>query len=301
MLSVFLYVSTPFVRLKTTLLKSEWHHSQLSKGCGLTLSRFLLKLTSVYNNTNELSSVQKCAFQIPQRQFFLYADYFTFYFSHILLNLVTVRCTYLGPLRWKDSLIVTVGKTTLHFFPGYVVAIVMTKKKSVMCTCPYVLLQWFSVSYTLPPPIFPPTGVCFPSSPFPYSTELNKVCFGACMVSSLWYYCEKTFCECHGMWRCLSVMFFIFQVVCLLRALAVQPCVYKKAVCGRCLVIGAHDLWGHLINYISDIQPDEFPLWLNDMMNINDLRWITPLLLLLMIMCFMTLGEWGGKLHTTHI
>lgn len=28
-------------------------------------------------------------------------------------------------------------------FPGYVVAIVMTKKIPVMCTCPNVLLQWF--------------------------------------------------------------------------------------------------------------------------------------------------------------
>lgn len=65
----------------------------------------------------------------------------------------------------------------------------------------------------------------------------------------------------------------------------------------------SHDLWGHFINYICDIQPDEFPLWLNDMMNINDLRWITLLLLLLllMIMCFMTLREreGKGKLHTT--
>lgn len=41
----------------------------LSKGCRLTSSRFLLKLTNVYDNTNELSSVQKCAFQIPQRFF----------------------------------------------------------------------------------------------------------------------------------------------------------------------------------------------------------------------------------------
>lgn len=48
------------------------------------------------------------------------------------------------------------------FFPGYVVAIVMTKKIPVMCTCPYVLLQWFSVSYTLPPPA--------PTSPTPTPT-----------------------------------------------------------------------------------------------------------------------------------
>lgn len=78
---------------------------------------------------------------------FLYADYFQFHFSCTLLNLVTVRCTYWGPLWWRDSVILTVGKSILfHFLSGYVVAIVMTKKIPVMCTCPYVLLQWFSVS-----------------------------------------------------------------------------------------------------------------------------------------------------------
>lgn len=61
-------------------LESDWQRGWLSKGCRLTPSRFLLNLTNVYDNTNELSSVQKCAFQIPQR-FFLYANNFQFNFS----------------------------------------------------------------------------------------------------------------------------------------------------------------------------------------------------------------------------
>lgn len=63
-------------------LESDWRGGWLSKGCRLTPSRFLLKLTNVYDNTNELSSVQKCAFQIPQRFFFffLYANNFHFNF-----------------------------------------------------------------------------------------------------------------------------------------------------------------------------------------------------------------------------
>lgn len=35
----------------------------------LISSSFVFKLTNVYDNTNELSSVQKCAFQIPQGSF----------------------------------------------------------------------------------------------------------------------------------------------------------------------------------------------------------------------------------------
>lgn len=42
---------------------------------------------------------------------FLYADYFHFHFSCILLNLVTVRCTYLGVLYGEGTLLsLTVGK-----------------------------------------------------------------------------------------------------------------------------------------------------------------------------------------------
>lgn len=58
-------VSSPFVQIELTFqptFQRMW--------TDLTLSCFVLKLTNVYDNTNELSSVQKCAFQIPQRQFF---------------------------------------------------------------------------------------------------------------------------------------------------------------------------------------------------------------------------------------
>lgn len=81
-------------------LESDWQRGWLSKGCRLTPSRFLLNLTNVYDNTNELSSVQKCAFQIPQR-FFCMLIIFNL-ISHVLFNLVTVRCTYWGPLWWRD-------------------------------------------------------------------------------------------------------------------------------------------------------------------------------------------------------
>lgn len=111
-------VSSPFCPAQAASLNSDWHHSQLSKGCGLTNSVmfFALKLTNVYDNANELSSVQKCAFQIPQGSFFVYWFIFDFHFSRVLLILVTVRCTYWGPLWWGDSVILNVGKTILFIF-----------------------------------------------------------------------------------------------------------------------------------------------------------------------------------------
>lgn len=71
----------------------------------------------------------------------------------------------------------TVGVTTvlslffcLSFCSGDVVAIVMTKKIPVMCTCPNVLLQWFIVSIFCPSPSSP-TAVC--SLLFPSHTPLS--------------------------------------------------------------------------------------------------------------------------------
>lgn len=142
------------------------------------------------------------------------------------------------------------------------------------------------------------------SPPFPYSTELNKVCFGACSgLIPFGITGEKPFCACCGMlrWRPVSA-FHNWGCIYLSQAFwCTTACVQDGSV-WEAFGEWSRDLWGHFINYICDIQPDEFPLWLNDMMNINDLRWITLLLLLLlllgMIMCFMTLGERGGKLHT---
>lgn len=181
----------------------------------------------------------------------------------------------------------------------------MTKKIPVMCTCPYVLLQWFSVSLYSPYPSFP-LLVCV-SLPFPALTPLSliKSALVHALVSSLWSNREKPFCECYGMWGRLPVVYVLHIPGCMFGGgvcLAWRLLMFNR-VCVTQKAFGewSHDLWGHFINYICDIQPDEFPLWLNDMMNINDLGWITLLLLLLlmMIMCFTTLGEWGGKLHTT--
>ena len=65
-------VSCPFVQLKRLCWTQTDITANLPKDVGWLkkLSCFVLKLTNVYDNTNELSSVQKCAFQITQRQFF---------------------------------------------------------------------------------------------------------------------------------------------------------------------------------------------------------------------------------------
>lgn len=59
---------------KTALLNSDWRPSQLSKGCGLTERChyfFVLFPTKPMFTTTPISfsAVQKCAFQIQQRQF----------------------------------------------------------------------------------------------------------------------------------------------------------------------------------------------------------------------------------------
>lgn len=117
MFSVFLCcnVSRQFVQLKTALLNSNWHHSQLSKGFGLTLSCFVLKLTNVYDNTNELFFCTEMCIPNTTKAVFCILIIFKVHFSHILLILVTVRCTYWGPLWWRDSVILTVGKKTILF------------------------------------------------------------------------------------------------------------------------------------------------------------------------------------------
>lgn len=141
----------------------------------LTLSCFVLKLTNVYDNTNELFFCTEMCIPNTTKAVFCILIIFKFHFSHILLILVTVRCTYWGPLWWRDSVILTVGKKKkklfFSFFSGYVVAIVMTKKIPVMCTCPYVLLQWFSVSLYSPSP-GSPLLVCV-SLPSPSLTPLS--------------------------------------------------------------------------------------------------------------------------------
>lgn len=81
MLSVFVCcnVSSPFVQLKQLCWTQTDITANFPKDVDwLTLSSFVLKLTNVYDNTNELSSVQKCAFQIPQRQFFCIQIIFNF-------------------------------------------------------------------------------------------------------------------------------------------------------------------------------------------------------------------------------
>ncbi len=165
-------VSSPFVQQKHLCWTLTDITADFPKDVDLpTLSCFVLKLTNVYDNTNELSSVQKCAFQIPQRQFFLYTDYFKIHFSHILLILVTVRCTYWGPLWWRDSVILTVGKTIL-FFSFWICCCHSDDQKDTcdvhlsLCPAPVV-----SVSLYSPSPVYP-LLVCV-SLPFPSHTPLS--------------------------------------------------------------------------------------------------------------------------------
>lgn len=120
----------------------------------------------------------------------------------------------------------------------------MTKKIPVMCTCPYVLLQWFSASLYSPSPSSP-LLVCV-SLPFPSHTPLSSIksALVHALVSSLVLQ-EKPFCECCGMRGCLPAMCVLYSrlnVVCVCvsgwKAFDVQPqpCVF---VCGRRLVNGA--------------------------------------------------------------
>lgn len=118
---VSLYVSQCLMFVcpaKTASLNSDWRPSRLSKGCGLTLSPFLF-----CSRTDQCLLQYQLAFCctemcIPNttKAVSLYADYFQIHFSFILLNLVTVRCTYWGPLWWRDPVLLTVGKMILFLF-----------------------------------------------------------------------------------------------------------------------------------------------------------------------------------------